>query len=85
MALNSKIYWKIHGDSLQQFNIHNGDMVTIQPAIGDLDGKIILCEADGQVLFRKVDFKPRSSLRLISGNKNLPVIEPKQFRVIGML
>tara|TARA_B100001250_G_scaffold414482_1_gene453147 strand:+ start:3908 stop:4306 length:399 start_codon:yes stop_codon:yes gene_type:complete len=81
------IFITVSGDSMKDVGIFSGDMLIVDKSINPRNNHVILCTLDGQFLVKKL-YRIKNSIKLISENKNYPLININKyddFKIFGVV
>jgi repressor LexA len=73
---------RVCGESLEGDNIHDGDLLIIEPDIAILDSKIYVLRLGDEVVARHV-FQKQDKLKLVASNGSYQVIEVTEAEILG--
>ncbi len=84
---SATFFARVVGNSMQDVNIHDGDILIIDRSIIPSNGKIAVCFVDGEFTVKKLLFK-KNECYLIPANENLKpikVTKENQFIIWGIV
>jgi DNA polymerase V len=70
---SSTFFGRVHGDSMQDFGIHHGDLLVIDKSLEPREGKIAVCYIDGEFTIKKIHVEKDYCLLLPANKKYRPI------------
>ncbi len=84
---SATFFGRVHGDSMQDFGIHHGDLLVIDKSLEPREGKIAVCYIDGEFTIKKIHVEKDHCL-LLPANENyqpIKVTSDNDFIVWGIV
>ncbi len=70
---SSTFFGRVNGDSMQDYGIHDGDLLVIDKSLEPRDGKIAVCYIDGEFTIKKIKVEKDYCLLMPANKKYRPI------------